>query len=492
MSHTDTPTDEAVSESIRHVRRVHFSLVLVWFAILVAFVLARRPYVEAALEQLGEVEELVARWDPLWFHKYLKARFGGYQQLFEIYELSDDVARTFAEQWGAEVIDLVTQPYARALLLWPEGSDLSALGVDWVRGGSYYRLVNTSTDTIPGQRPHLAIDNTTFVLVPERDDVPGFLLVPGRDVAAGFSRPKTLSSLRDTWDSLTSVETRVPVGEPDSILFIDVLSLAPVGQFYVMRPVSLDKLDEGVPFTPVLSFVGLPLAWDLVTVLDDVVYGPVTFPEPRGMTVRTRMDTVAINGQEALLDQHGVSWDLPRSPIPFVRLFPQLSSVTKAYSELPWAQIRDILDAEVRRSGRQVSVFGASFPVEFAGRIGVPIILAVQLYLLAHLKALSRTLDNVETVPGVPWIGLYPDTGARAMTKATTSVAPAFVMTVVVLGELIRVRGPVLLVLLLAMLLPVSWLVSVEVSKGFRRLWLRPSIAQHHGSALSSSKVAAP
>lgn len=88
--------------------------------------------------------------------------------------------------------------------------------------------------------------------------------------------------------------------------------------------------------------------------------------------------------------------------------FSELDEFTKGYQDLPIDKIKIILEKELERSPGSVSAFGLSIPFSIVSKFGVLAIIIIQTYFLLYLIYLHKSFDseydlNLE----VPWVFMH-------------------------------------------------------------------------------------
>jgi len=150
----------------------------------------------------------------------------------------------------------------------------------------------------------------------------------------------------------------------------------------------------------------------------------------------------------------------------FEKDFAALSKVTTHYGSLPLNQAMLILEAELQRSGERVQLIGLNLPLKMLSLTAVFIIVAIQLYLLLHLRQFQLSNKEAE----IAWVGLYDNIIARLITLATAVVLPVCtVIYVVMLARfswlnLVAVIGSALVA---ALSCPWLWKLPTRVRLGY-------------------------
>ena len=120
----------------------------------------------------------------------------------------------------------------------------------------------------------------------------------------------------------------------------------------------------------------------------------------------------------------------------FEETFPELNELTQHYQKLGLNDAYQVLGAELQRTGERIEFLGLKFPERIISTWGAVILLIIQLYFWLHLRTFYETfyeyLVSSETGIDIAWIGIYPDLWSRFISLVTVSLLP-----VVVVGYLV-------------------------------------------------------
>jgi hypothetical protein len=132
--------------------------------------------------------------------------------------------------------------------------------------------------------------------------------------------------------------------------------------------------------------------------------------------------SIPFDEQQILIQRQPKDWT-KKYKLSFKDAFRDLAALDESfeYSEIRAAE--RILDAEAKRTGDAFEAAGLKIPAEIAVRCGVLLILAVQLYMLIHLRELGNRLDR-EAGFEVAWIGVYTSELARGMLFTSLLLLP--------------------------------------------------------------------
>jgi len=89
------------------------------------------------------------------------------------------------------------------------------------------------------------------------------------------------------------------------------------------------------------------------------------------------------------------------------------------------------------RSGDPIEILGLRIPQNLIATFGAVIIIAVQIYLLLHVRTLMKRMPSSDTESAicVGWIGLYEDGWARFVTLVTVGFIPPVVLLIVAVAN---------------------------------------------------------
>lgn len=270
--------------------------------------------------------------------------------------------------------------------------------------------------------------------------------------------PTTLEELRAAWHEFQKMDlfivTEMPevvyrgyrmVGDGYILLSSTSLSIESAGLPLLALPYSMDSLLVGVlPEKPSPRFMLLNEVSD-PRISDSTAMAVRRYPKPDRfgdtvMVVDGRVDafTADFKWPAATSAQRrgftGVvgtvhfkrltSGDGLLLGLTFDERWPSLAAATAMLGSQPLTEIGRMLRQSVDRQEERVKVFGASLPLRGLAGWGAPVVVAIQLYLLLHLLQLCRIAGIVHAIPLVPWIAIYPETGARLFTTISVIALP--------------------------------------------------------------------
>jgi hypothetical protein len=110
----------------------------------------------------------------------------------------------------------------------------------------------------------------------------------------------------------------------------------------------------------------------------------------------------------------------------FESAFRELYNISKDYLDSAQTTVEKIVAGEEKRSGESLDAFGIKFPAETAIQwgAGAVIILAVQLYLWAHLFEFRRKLGSADEGWDVAWMGVYESRPSRGLLYSSLVILP--------------------------------------------------------------------
>jgi hypothetical protein len=141
---------------------------------------------------------------------------------------------------------------------------------------------------------------------------------------------------------------------------------------------------------------------------------------------------LSFNGQRALIDDAGVSAVRLGT---FDESFAELSRESTTFRDVPLNTALTILEAFSRRPSERFEAFGVKIPTVKALTLGVPILIAVQLYLLAQVAAIRRATSRLNGVTRDVWVGFDDSYPAQFLSVVTVALLPVAVTLGLLLQE---------------------------------------------------------
>ena len=108
----------------------------------------------------------------------------------------------------------------------------------------------------------------------------------------------------------------------------------------------------------------------------------------------------------------------------FEATFLELNELTQHYQKLELNDAYQILRAELQRTGERIEFLGLRFPERIISTWGAVILFIIQLYFWLHLRTFYEYLASSETSIDVAWIGIYSDPMSRFISLLSVSVLP--------------------------------------------------------------------
>lgn len=408
----DIENGELVKEAIGHLRTIHFSLALVCFALLATSTLAKRSLAEKALPQLREIMALVNEDGGLWREAYLPG---------------DPIVSLNGLVRGDPFGTTLVVPFNRLWLV----NDSGQLRIP----GQSESIPNTLQEF--GDSWNLLRDQTLILASRPRDDatlqledsagnkerIPIYLVPalvdPDSVVASVSARGDTAYDLIMTDSPLI----------PDSI--VEAIRSAGRSQDYGTNAGSHDTFSSAITWWTV----------DEKTQQSFRIFDTLTFGSAR--------ERLGILG----------------AGLPFEAIYPELAKAASSTSELAFSTVEDLLLTELRQEEETLDLFGARVPAHAFAAWGAPVLIAIQLYLLLHLRQLIRLVPAPRQIPQHPWVAIYNDNAARWLTGlSAVLLPPAVISTLLIRGEVWRdVPTFYVLVALLVLSCSLAWLTFVQL-----------------------------
>lgn len=119
--------------------------------------------------------------------------------------------------------------------------------------------------------------------------------------------------------------------------------------------------------------------------------------------------------------------DTPPQLGSFSDAFPELTAVTKNYSDLPLDKSRSVLESEIARGGSNFEFLGAKFPVASIGVWGLVILFVLEIYFSLNLNEVRGTGSPELLKSTCGWIGLYRNWVAQSLTIISACLFPSWV-----------------------------------------------------------------
>lgn len=383
-------------DHVEHIRTVHFTLVVISFALLVGSSLSRATTTRRALTQLESIDRVVAKWDSEWLNERLK-------------------------EWNADIVP--------DSILFVRKSPQRRQGV----------VIRVGHAWSPA-------DKSDYAKFDESGDPHDF----------DFERPARLIDFQRLWNRLDSLRIVYLTASPKEGVLLYNSEEEPdregvfsdrYERFEVVQ--ILDDTAVGDFGTSPLELYAEMVAGDYREWVNEISLGKIKPETVRLQDTASRwvlrsgsnvlvviapvpiVEPATLRLQREFADSFRLDW-IPGS---FSRTFPELAIVSANLSDLTLGKIDTILRGELERSDESVEVFGARIPAEELARWGGPVLFVVQLYLFLHLAALASRLGPADPAWETPWIGLYKGWLPRSLTVLSCVVFPVIVFGVLVFQQ---------------------------------------------------------
>lgn len=146
---------------------------------------------------------------------------------------------------------------------------------------------------------------------------------------------------------------------------------------------------------------------------------------------------------------------------PFEQMFPDLYLATKNVQDVPLGQVKVFLERERMAQLSRLELLGIKIPIEITNIGGMLAIVAMQIYLLAHLLQLQiKETTSDQELP--PWIGLFGDRLSHAFTVLSMVVLPSVTgiyLQIATLEAIISQQNQIVVILLIAANVSISFLI---------------------------------
>jgi len=420
----------SVTESVVHLRSVHFSLLVVCVALYGLTVAGKSRDFDNALAQLAQIEELMNRWEPRWLESAAGKLVEGQDpkagpEYYDVWvECRFDCEDTKSwEPFGPMVSTrglrlelrgnrtLLPLPEYLLTLARPQDTPRpdDRSGPLWPRAGKLPRLDPQFVQPVPDHYP------LTFSHLE-------------------FAAPPTLKSFETLWNGLGSGEATLTYAIDQKFWWVGIAKARQSQPAFEDLDI-LTVQDNPDTTWPAVSLRLEPMPermqgwWRDRTEHSIAPTHQYTGYTPWGVIhVPALVDRVKMSSLPAFIDYY----DLPWSPGTFAMNFPDLSALTLDTSEYSFDKLRAILKNQSDRSRDDIELFGLTIPAVVISTWGGPIVILVQLYFLLHFRAFRQQLALDRETPLAPWIGIYPD----VISKATTVIS-AFALPPLSLGILV-------------------------------------------------------
>ena len=379
-------SSEVSTDLIKHIRTIHYTLVVVSIALIVLASNRARTQVSLAYDQIKDIAEIARTWDPLWLDRHAAQRIA-----------NSEYSAAAAHLNGPSAIEFEYEGRTLRVALDFKSPNWTIL----------------EREELPLARPRF------FWIQP-----PGQHLHETR-------KPQSLKEFKEIWDFLEKDrEISIPI---DPSPFIHTMGTQP-WQSNVVRPEYL------VPYRVVRQTQGLQPAPLELTAYSDAdlhqaraslkefrfKYAYVSqrwrFTPPFAIPVTVEgIRTIPLDGQAALFSRfHSTRARHGR----FAEVFKELDSVTGEYQQVDLDTLEKIVAAFAAYGEESsFSLLGIRFPAEGTVFWGVLVIVGLQTYLWLHLVELPVAKASADR-PSAVWIGIFGSRWARLFSYVSLCALP--------------------------------------------------------------------
>ncbi|UTW45416.1 hypothetical protein KFE80_00325 [bacterium SCSIO 12696] len=132
-----------------------------------------------------------------------------------------------------------------------------------------------------------------------------------------------------------------------------------------------------------------------------------------------------------LMELYGIPID---RRVAFKNAYKELFDTTKAYSFLEFEKIESIIESEKSRNPSKLSIFGAEINISILTKLIFPILIMVCLYIYLHLKEARRRVINSNgkwNDYDVPWVGIYTENINKSAIFTQLIIFPVALMGII-------------------------------------------------------------
>jgi hypothetical protein len=389
-----------VTDLVKHLRTVHFVIIITCILVLIPKIGVRPGEVVNAWSQLNSIIAIRNNWNT-WTKRF------AFEQLDWIRKLGVHWFK-FEPEHGyiaSEELDAANIRHSPN-----QGYQLR------LNGAPIYFFLNVSDARGSARRFLLAQPRGKLSV---SDTFPTDITFPADD--SGSQPFKTLQEFRYFWDAARQPRVSfIDAVSPISYLVTGDNITAELQTTQDVKPgggVELTSRQLGGCREESVNVVTLRVAKDFNELFcRKIEEGILVFP------AKIREPRLPINLQQWLIQQFRI--DTVSGSFP--EAFPELDRVTKVYQELELGKISQILAGELERSGERIQFLGLQLPERIIVTWGMVILFAVQIYFCVQLRTLRlrTSAENFDEARNAGWIGLYRDWGARLVSSLTIGVLP--------------------------------------------------------------------
>jgi hypothetical protein len=412
----DTSSIEASSELATHLRRVHFSLVVVCLVILSSTFLVNKSKLDSAIAQAEMVTNIVTKWDPSLIehqaaslarsdkvpvsHKSTNLANSFSDSCFWVIDpIQGDYIWYYARYFQEEKIDVARNSRHSQVHL----SQLEALG--YKERNKEGRWIVPKPNNIEEFKSAWNFYSHDFALFRAKSlDYEKAHIIPKKD----FGCPLREAHLEFVKVEKPSVSRDWSYGRkkkygPNDYSGLFILSRISDDDSALL---GYDKSDEPP------SHYASPIHTEEYLDDDDLLVRlPVFTKEYQIFTQSSLFATVGADAKSYKIGEFGKS-------------FPDLFEISKSLTTLSFDQLVPELERQRNSLGDGLSVFGAKVASRDIRSLGAFIVFAIQVYFWIHLSELNRKMSHGKVEIQSAWIGVYKSTYSKMVYYSTAIIFP--------------------------------------------------------------------
>ncbi len=133
---------------------------------------------------------------------------------------------------------------------------------------------------------------------------------------------------------------------------------------------------------------------------------------------------LSIKAQEAIIKEFfpGIA------PGTFERRFPQLVNWVEGKEDRPISVLIEDIQSDLERANDSFEVLGVKIPLALIAKVGILVIILIEIYFSLHLRRLRQIFLKADTLPAFPWIGIYSDIVSKSVFTIALIGIPASVV----------------------------------------------------------------
>ena len=114
--------------------------------------------------------------------------------------------------------------------------------------------------------------------------------------------------------------------------------------------------------------------------------------------------------------------------------FPELHQVASSYPDVSWDTLSQVVQVQMDREEGFVEAIGLRIPAQSIGTWGCAFLNMLQLYFLLHFRAHTQGFGERRFASGFPWVGAYSDRWSRILFSLSVSLVPTATYAVAFVG----------------------------------------------------------